>query len=65
MVICSLHEVSYIGFTAIEVVIYRENFNHAAQGRMVTCGHQSVLCFGYTAVEVGFYPIFTYGGSDI
>ena len=79
MVICSLQEVSYLGFTAmevviypigkllevsdlgftfVEVVIYPEDFNHAAQGRMVMCCLQRVLFLGYTAVEVVFYPIF-------
>lgn len=58
MVICSLYEVSYIGFTAIEVVIYPignlgftsvevviypENLNHAALGRMVMCSLLRVL----------------------
>ena len=67
MVICSLHEVSYLGFTAmevviypignlrevsdlgftsVEVVIYPENFNYAAQGRMVLCSLQRVLYLG-------------------
>ena len=78
MVICSLQEVSYLGFTAmevviypigklrevsdlgftfVEVVIYPEDFNHAAQGRMVMCGLPRVSYFGFTAVEVVFYPI--------
>ena len=58
----NLLEVSDLGFTSVEVVIYPENLNHAAQGRMVTCGLLRVLYFGFTAVEVAFLSEF-YSGS--